>query len=171
MNRTILFVVLAMGLPAIVSAAAPARTASAAVARPDGVVVARATLTQGSAGILVAVSATGLAAGRYGIHLHETGLCEGPAFASAGAHWNPAGRQHGRLNPMGFHGGDLPNLDIAANGAGRIRFTVAGGRLRHGAHPLLDAGGASIVIHAAPDDERTDPSGNSGARIACGVVR
>jgi Cu-Zn family superoxide dismutase len=171
MKKAIWVTMLAAGLPALASSAVTSRSVSAEIARPDNVVVARATLSQSAAGIIVSVTARGLAAGRYGIHIHDAGLCEGPAFASAGGHWNPAGRQHGRLNPMGFHAGDLPNLEIAADGTGRVRFTVAGGRLRGGAHPLLDTGGASIVIHAAPDDERTDPSGNSGARIACGVVR
>jgi Cu-Zn family superoxide dismutase len=171
MNKAISIAMLAAAVPAALCAAASARTASARIARPDGTAVARATLSQSRAGIVVTVTATGLSAGRYGIHIHEEGRCEGPAFASAGAHWNPSGRQHGRLNPLGTHFGDLPNLEIAANGSGRVRFTVAGGHLRDGAYPLMDASGAAIVIHAAPDDERTDPSGNSGARIACGVLR
>ena len=109
-----------------------------------------------------------LAPGRYGAHLHAVGRCEGPDFTSAGPHWNPAGRQHGTLNSQGHHLGDLPNLEIGADGTGHLEFSIAGtGRWGN----LFDADGASIVIHAAPDDYRTDPSGNSGARIACGVLR
>jgi Cu-Zn family superoxide dismutase len=105
------------------------------------------------------------------VHLHQTGRCDAPDFASAGPHWNPTSHQHGRLNPQGPHLGDLPNLQVAANGSGRIDFVVpvpAG--TAAGANPLLDADGTALVIHAAADDLWTDPSGNSGARIACGVL-
>ena len=121
--------------------------------------------------VRVRVTVRGFAPGTYGVHLHQTGRCEGPGFDSAGPHWNPADKQHGRLNPQGPHLGDMPNLEVRTNGAGRIDFEVqvpAG--TEAGANPLLDADGTSVVIHAAADDERTDPSGNSGARIACGVL-
>jgi Cu-Zn family superoxide dismutase len=121
--------------------------------------------------IKVRLTVRGYAEGVYGVHLHQVGRCEAPDFTSAGAHWNPSERQHGRNNPQGPHLGDLPNLDVRANGTGRIDFDVpvpAGSAAD--ATPLADADGTSIVIHAAADDERTDPSGNSGARIACGVL-
>ena len=117
----------------------------------------------------VAVQAAGLAPGRYGAHIHAVGRCEGPDFESAGPHWNPGGRQHGAENPQGAHLGDLPNLAVDAEGHGRMEFSIPGATLR-GGQPLLDADGAAIVIHAAPDDFRTDPAGNSGARILCGVI-
>ena len=125
---------------------------------------------QGRSGLEVRVQAAGLPAGHYGVHLHEVGRCEGPAFASAGPHWNPTGRQHGSLNPAGHHLGDLDNLDVdeAARAGWNSRSPA---RAASGADGLLDADGASLVIHAAADDYRTDPSGNSGARIACGVLR
>ncbi len=113
------------------------------------------------------VEASGLAQGVHGIHVHAVGRCDSPDFASAGPHWNPAGRQHGRDNPQGMHQGDLPNLTIGADGRGSIEVAVGGATSMAG---LLDADGAALVIHAAPDDYRTDPSGNSGARIACGVI-
>ena len=138
--------------------------------KADGSLAARAMLWQDRAGLQVRVQAAGLPAGHYGVHIHEVGRCEGPAFASAGGHWNPTGRQHGRLNPAGHHLGDLDNLDVDQDGAGRLEFTIAGAEMS-GASGLFDANGASLVIHAAPDDYRTDPSGNSGARIACGVLR
>jgi len=96
------------------------------------------------------------------LHLHAVGRCEGPKFDSAGPHWNPAGRQHGHLNPAGSHLGDLPNLTVSANGRGALNFLVRGG--------LVDADGTALVIHAKPDDYRTDPSGSSGDRIACAVL-
>ena len=121
--------------------------------------------------VRVRVTVRGFAPGTYGVHLHQVGRCEGPAFESAGPHFNPAGRHHGRLNPQGPHLGDLPNLVVSANGAGRIDFELqVPAATETGANPLLDADGTAVVIHATADDERTDPSGNSGARIACGVL-
>jgi Cu-Zn family superoxide dismutase len=140
------------------------------IRKADGSLAARAMVWQGAQGIEVRVQAAGLTAGHYGVHLHAVGRCEGPAFTSAGPHWNPTGRQHGSLNPAGHHLGDLPNLDVDAHGAGRLEFTIAGASTS-GAQGFFDADGTSLVIHAAADDYRTDPSGNSGARIACGVLQ
>ena len=140
------------------------------VRRADGSLAARAMIWQGRTGTEVRVQAAGLPAGQYGVHFHGVGRCEGPDFASAGPHWNPAERQHGSLNPAGHHLGDLPNLEVDAQGAGRLEFTINGADIG-AAGGLFDADGISLVIHAAPDDYRTDPSGNSGARIACGVFR
>jgi Cu-Zn family superoxide dismutase len=162
--------ILAAALPGASTAAAPATSASARIARPDNVVVGQATLTQTRGGVAVSVRASGLSPGRFGIHIHQTGRCDAPDFASAGGHWNPSSRHHGRLNPEGPHLGDLPNLELNAAGTGALRFVIAGARLQGGDHPVLDADGASIVLHAATDDYRTDPSGNSGARAACGVI-
>jgi len=114
-------------------------------------------------GTYLRIAVQGLSPGDHGLHLHAVGRCDGPAFQSAGPHWNPASKQHGHLNPLGAHLGDLPNLTVSANGRGAINFLVAGS--------LTDADGTSLVIHAKPDDYRTDPSGNSGDRIACAVIR
>ena len=114
-------------------------------------------------GSYLRIAVQGLPPGEHGLHLHAAGRCEGPAFQSAGAHWNPAGRQHGHLNPQGAHAGDLPNLTVSANGRGALNFLVPGAG-------LADADGTALVIHAKPDDYRTDPSGNSGDRIACAVI-
>jgi Cu-Zn family superoxide dismutase len=140
------------------------------VRRADGTLVARAMVWPTTLGIEVRVQAAGLPAGHYGVHLHAVGRCEGPAFESAGPHWNPTGHQHGKLNAQGPHLGDLDNLEVDETGAGRLEFRIANGAIS-GADGLLDADGAAVVIHAAPDDYRTDPSGNSGARIACAVLR
>jgi Cu-Zn family superoxide dismutase len=110
----------------------------------------------------IKVEAEGLAPGVHGIHLHSVGRCDGPDFKSAGGHWNPAGRQHGRDNPQGAHLGDLPNLAAGSDGRANASFTVEG--------DMADADGTSLVIHAKPDDNKTDPSGNSGDRIACAVL-
>ncbi len=135
--------------------------------RQGNVVAVSSARDQG--GLAVRVDVNGMPAGTYGVHLHAVGRCDAPEYQSAGPHWNPSARQHGRLNPMGPHHGDLPNLVVDAAGRGTVEFTIAGGLVRGGEQPLMDADGASVVIHAAADDERTDPSGNSGARIACGV--
>jgi Cu-Zn family superoxide dismutase len=137
---------------------------------PGGRTIARATVGEMHGGLHVRIDASGMAQGDYGAHLHTVGRCDGPAFESAGGHWNPAGRQHGTLNSQGHHAGDLPNLEIGADGRGRIDFHAPNATLR-GTNGALDADGTAVVIHAGPDDYRTDPSGNSGARIACGVLR
>ena len=142
-------------------------TLADAAGAPRGTV----TLTDGPDGVALAVRATGLPPGKAGIHIHAVGKCEAPAFASAGPHWNPAGHQHGMDNPQGSHMGDMPNIEIGADGSGSLDTVIAGAKLRDGPNPMLDADGAAVVIHAAADDYRTDPSGNSGARVACGVVQ
>lgn len=116
-------------------------------------------------GIVAEGHLMGLPPGAHGIHLHSVGQCQ-PPFASAGPHWNPTQKQHGTDNPKGPHLGDMPNVAAGSDSSGHARVTSAGGTL----DSLLDADGASVVVHATADDYKTDPSGNSGARIACGVV-
>ena len=128
------------------------------------------TISESAGGINIAVAATGLPPGVHGIHLHETGACAGPKFDSAGKHWNPAAKQHGRDNPAGAHLGDLVNLTIDANGSASTSFPVAGASMAGGAMTLADADGTALVIHAKADDYRTDPSGDSGDRVACAVL-
>jgi superoxide dismutase, Cu-Zn family len=141
------------------------------VREPGGRQVARATASQVGDSIRIRVEAAGLPPGTYGAHVHEAGRCEPPSFETAGAHWNPTDREHGTQNPRGAHMGDLPNLIVGTNGQGFFEFTIAGAALAGGRMAMLDADGAALVVHARPDDHRTDPSGNSGARIACGVFR
>jgi Cu-Zn family superoxide dismutase len=135
-----------------------------------GRTVARASVSQVGDAVRVRIESAGLAPGIYGAHVHSVGRCDAPAFESAGPHWNPTGRQHGRDNPGGQHLGDLPNLMVGTDGRGSFEFTIPGAALSGGPHPVLDGDGAAVVVHARPDDYRTDPSGNSGARIACGVL-
>ncbi|MEA3039596.1 MAG: superoxide dismutase, Cu-Zn family [Sphingomonadales bacterium] len=155
---------------AVGSAAVPI-AAFAPIKAPDGRVVARAAVRAAGHSLRVRVDAVGLAPGTYGVHLHAVARCDPPGFASAGPHWNPTARQHGRDNPMGMHMGDLPNLVVGADGRGSYEYAIADATLAGtAADALLDADGAAVVIHAQADDYRTDPSGNSGARIACGVL-
>jgi Cu-Zn family superoxide dismutase len=153
-----------------IDSAPPPAAAAAELRDAGGRIVATARLLDERDGLRVQVTVTGLNAGSYGAHIHAVGRCDPPGFESAGPHWNPAGRQHGSRNPMGQHAGDLPNLFAGADGRGTLEYLVRGARLAGGGRmALLDGDGSALVIHAAADDHRTDPSGNSGARIACGV--
>lgn len=143
--------------------------ARARIADRGGAIVAVAS-ARDLAGVTVRVDVNSMPAGTYGVHVHSVGRCDPPGFESAGPHWNPTNRQHGRLNPQGHHFGDLPNLMVDTGRRGSVEFAIPGAILRGSANALLDGDGASVVIHANADDERTDPSGNSGARIACGVL-
>ncbi len=165
----------AAGCSTPVPRGAPAEGASltgaqAEIREPGGRVVARSVATQVGDSVRVRIEATGLAAGSYGAHVHTAGRCDPPSFESAGPHWNPSGRAHGRDNPAGQHMGDLPNLVVGTQGSGSVEFTIPGASISSGGAQMIDMDGAAIVIHARPDDYRTDPSGNSGARIACGVL-
>ena len=136
-----------------------------------GQAVGSVTAWETAGGIGLRLRATGLPHGIHGIHVHAVGRCDGPGFESAGPHWNPASRQHGLSNPAGPHGGDVPNVSVAANGTLSAVVAVPGTSLSPGPASLLDADGAALVLHAAADDNVTSPSGNSGARIACAVLQ
>ena len=167
MIRTALFAA-ALSLAA---AGHAATHAAATLAAADGSPRGSITLDQLRGGVAVVAKLSGFAPGVYAVHVHEAGKCDAPDFKTAGAHFNPDGHQHGKLNAAGPHLGDLPNVTVAADGTGAMDATVRGLVLTGGPMPLLDADGAAVVVHAAADDYKTDPSGNSGARIACGVLR
>lgn len=134
--------------------------------------IGKAVLTQLESGVKVHVEVSGLKPGLHGIHFHEHGQCTPPDFKSAGEHFNPTHKHHGLLNPEGPHAGDLPNLVVDERGNGRMNVFTRLVTLKRGEpNSLLKKGGTALMIHADPDDEKTDPAGNSGARIACGVIR
>ncbi|MFM6831891.1 MAG: superoxide dismutase family protein [Novosphingobium sp.] len=143
--------------------------AQATLTNGSGVAVGKATIESVGASVYLVASVSGQTPGVHGIHLHSAGKCEGPGFSTAGGHLNPNAHQHGTLNPSGPHLGDLPNIEISADGAGTMKapLTMISEQLL-GA--VFDADGAAVVLHAGPDDYKTDPSGNSGGRIACGVL-
>ncbi|HEV2132400.1 MAG TPA: superoxide dismutase family protein [Longimicrobiaceae bacterium] len=133
--------------------------------------IGTARLAEEGQGVRIAIQVSNLPPGPHGFHIHQTGQCEPPGFQSAGGHFAPMGRQHGFENPQGPHAGDLPNLTVGQNGRADTTVVAQNVTLREGQqNSLLQAGGTALMIHATADDYRTDPSGNSGDRIACGVI-
>ncbi|NML04191.1 superoxide dismutase family protein [Sphingomonas sp. G-3-2-10] len=145
--------------------AAGSFVAEALLKTAEGADAGKAWVKQKDGDLVVSMEVTGVSPGLHGVHIHTTGKCEAPGFTTAGGHWNPSGHQHGSMNPAGPHVGDIPNLTVGADGKGKLSFTLPGGAFED----LLDEDGAAFVVHAGPDDLKTDPAGNSGARIACGV--
>jgi Cu-Zn family superoxide dismutase len=150
-------------------AQAPA-SAHASIVDANGKSVGNLTLTQKADGVQITGALSGLPPGTHAIHIHAAGQCEPPAFTTAGGHFNPDSKQHGMKNPLGAHAGDLPNFDVAADGTANLSLLASHVTLAEGPNSLFHQGGTSLVIHASADDYMTDPSGNSGARIACGVI-
>jgi Cu-Zn family superoxide dismutase len=150
-------------------------SATAIMYNTSGAPIGTAQIWQDKSGLVyVDIASISLPAGTHGIHFHDVGKCDGsatPPFSSAGGHYNPMGKEHGLQNPNGPHAGDNPNIVIPAGGIGRVSFSTNRISLTPGTASLFDADGSSLVIHAGADDQVTNPAGNSGARIACGVVR
>jgi superoxide dismutase, Cu-Zn family len=145
--------------------------AHANIVNGAGQSIGTATFTQADGGVQITVDVARLDPGTHGIHIHAVGKCEGPDFKAAGGHFNPAGKKHGKDNPDGAHNGDLINLTVGSDGHAKASLLAANVTLGDGANSLLQPGGTAIVIHAGPDDYKTDPAGNSGARLACGVIQ
>lgn len=152
------------------------------VSEPDGIATLRTssgatigTLRLGRAGgggVRMFGVLTGIPTGTHGTHIHAVGRCDAPGFETAGGHFNPGGRAHGLSNAAGAHAGDAPNIVADATGRADVDLTFPAASLRVGdAASLWDTDGSAVVIHASADDQRTDPSGNSGARVACGVIQ
>jgi Cu-Zn family superoxide dismutase len=178
---------------AAAQAAGDGAKAHTAIKDAQGKRIGDATLTQMAHGVVIIAELSGLPPGPHGMHIHAIGKCDPPAFTSAGGHFNPTGHKHGYNAEAGPHVGDLPNLIVASDGKATVDIWVAdlslgGGQVASGtsapdkpaaggaqpassgAHNVFDQGGASLVIHAKVDDYASDPAGNSGDRIACGVI-
>ena len=132
--------------------------------------IGTATLSPAPAGVTIAIAVKGLSPGEHAIHVHGTAKCEGPAFTSAGGHFNPDQKQHGMNNAQGPHAGDMPNFMVDSTGRSSATVVAPGITLGDGPRSVFTGGGTAVVIHEKADDMRSDPAGNAGARVACGVI-
>ncbi len=144
--------------------------AKAELKNSEGQSVGTAVIAPASGGVKITLRLHNLPAGEHAIHIHETGKCEAPDFKTAGGHFNPSKKHHGKDNPEGKHAGDMDNITVKQDGTLRTTITEQGATLGEGPNSLFKEGGTAIVIHEKLDDYKTDPAGNAGARIACGVI-
>ena len=141
--------------------------ATAELMTADGERVGTATATEREGGVEISLAVSNMEPGEHGVHVHMTGSCS-PDFSAAGGHWNPTDEAHGLEDPAGQHAGDMPNLEVGEDGTGSIDYMLQGGATFAG---LTDADGSAFIVHAGRDDQVTDPAGDSGDRIACGVFQ
>ena len=174
MKRNLLIFGLVLAMAGLSSAESVVKThpqAKATLINAERKEVGTATFEDVPGGIKIDLQVSGLSAGPHALHIHSVGLCEPPDFKSAGPHFNPAHKQHGKQNPEGPHAGDLADLIVRPDGTGDYDALVPGITVfGEGENSLFHPGGTSLVIHASPDDNKTDPAGNAGARIACGII-
>jgi superoxide dismutase, Cu-Zn family len=159
-----------LGAALLAAGPAAAQSADAVLINADGEEIGSVALEQLERGVRIFAQAEGIPAGTHAFHVHQTGRCDPPDFQSAGGHFNPVEEQHGWNNPQGFHAGDLPNVHVAEDGRLAIEYFTDAVTLGAGETSIFDDDGAAIVLHAGPDDYVTDPAGDAGARIACGII-
>lgn len=145
-------------------------SAEAALLNGKGEEIGHATLFQLPEAVRIRIVISRLPPGIHAMHIHTVGECHGPGFTSAGAHFNPFGKRHGAQNKNGPHAGDLPNFEVREDGTAEVEVMALLVTLGPGIHSLFPSGTTCLVIHEKPDDELTDPTGNAGARIACGII-
>jgi Cu-Zn family superoxide dismutase len=163
--------VIVVGVVCLCSLSVEAQTATASLKDATGKDVGQVQLIQTPHGVLLKLSVKGLPAGEHAVHIHAVGKCEPPSFTSAGGHFNPGGKKHGIEAAEGEHAGDMPNLHIPASGELAVEVANSMITLVKGQpHSVFDTDGSTIIVHAGADDYKTDPAGNSGDRIACGVI-
>ena len=144
--------------------------ARADIQNAEGKSIGTASLRETKDGVVMTVNVKGLPQGLHAVHFHSVGKCEGPAFTSAGGHFNPLNKKHGFKNPDGPHAGDLPDMYVNKDGVGHYEALMESITLGPGETSVFDPDGSAIVVHITADDNVTDPAGNSGDRIACGVI-
>lgn len=171
MKAVTFLVAMSFLLASALCAQGTAQTAKADLINTKGEKVASATLTQiEGGGVRIEMAGLDLPPGLHALHIHAVGKCEPPDFKSAGPHFNPYNKKHGTKNPEGHHAGDLNNFEVGADGTAKVEVAAKDVTLGEGVNSLFHPEATSLVIHAAPDDDMTDPAGNAGARIACGVI-
>jgi len=148
----------------------PAKRAQAELVNAEGKKVGTAALSQDPDGVKISLQLFGLTPGTHALHIHQVGMCDPPDFKSAGGHFNPERKKHGMKNPQGAHAGDLPNVVVGLDGTAAVEVVARQVTLGPGKNSLFQPGGTSLVIHAKADDDMTDPAGNAGDRVACGVI-
>ena len=121
-------------------------------------------------GVSIDLDVHGLPPGEHALHFHAVPKCEGPDFTSATGHFNPTTKKHGMQNPDGPHAGDMNNFTVDAKGNAKTTITNKNVTMGSEANSIYANGGTALMIHAAADDMKTDPSGNAGARNACGTI-
>lgn len=166
-----LLVAFALAISAFPALAADAAAAKAELKNAEGKTVGTATLTALPGGVRLQLAVKDLPPGPKALHIHENGVCDAPSFSSAGGHFNPDARAHGWHDAKGPHAGDAPNLIVGPDGRGEVEVIFERVRLDDSERGLFKKGGSAIVLHAGADDYASQPAGNAGARIACGVIR
>ena len=170
MRRILAAVFAAAGCSAIGQALAQELSANAVLIDPDGNRIGNVAISELAQGVRIFAQADNVPPGVHAFHIHETGQCDPPDFESAGGHYNPTGAQHGWDNSQGPHAGDFPNVHVHDDGRLTVEYFTNAVTLGEGDTTLFDGDGSAIVMHEGADDYQTDPAGDAGARIACGVI-